>query len=1355
VGTLSVAPVAGRLAPLAAETAPRARVQAGGRAPTLFARLVRRRPPVDAEVRVSLVARDERLAETFSFTCRPVAGEIDAVVVHFSEPIGSGLEWTLVEPATGSLAARRLDPGEAAAGAAMPEDGVAESWLVDVRPATSAMVRINASRTVPLESAVPVPLAWIEAAERPGGLVTIAGEGGQRPELVNWRLREVPPLTHEAEPASVELAYGDPESVGSGGQPAAELLPTESASGSRAWAWRETTTCLCHDSGELEWESVLDIENQGRGAMNLTVPEGLRLEQVDVAGVPITASEFGQSGGTRGIPLPSGRGRLTVVIRGTGQRESWFGWWAIGGIACAVDLPILDRETKLILPPGLDLATGRGRGRHTWVTRLFNASQGSTEHQHAARSFDITSSTRGGVTTAIVVRRRLVMSAAILGGGLAYGLAWRLVRRRGVVAVVGCSAAGILALWCVPPWNAIATAAWWGSVAGAWSAAWWATRSGAALWPAPAAVLVAILWSGSGRAEPVGVDPQPLRVIVSAEGAAGMALVPERLFRRLGAADAAVGSPSLRVLAADLIVGPSHERWRLGLDIDADRGGGVRLRTTSAGGSWLGVVGETANDRLVAAEVGPEGLRLFSVEGGRARVEVDFQPVFVRHGGIETAEVLLPPAAVAQLGFDPEATGVMGWQCDSAVDDGPWLAALASGTGFDISRVTRVRLVRPVNPTDQLVSRPRLAESSNDVSWRSEECRVDATFRLGRDGEIVRRLVLRADPGLVPVPGAAAVTPLGDGRHLLELPEPQPGPRTIMLSMRKPLVDPVGLFDVPGIWIEDVGTDVRTVRLRPEPGLDAAPELPLGTALMRPRAEDGPATTAIWRSEAMAAGADRPWNLEEAAPRPRIAVRRRQLPIRGSQSLVVDLFEDRIDLQLDVELEAATLPLVEMPIDLPESAMIDRVALTRRSEVGDTAATEVDAVWSRTAAGRILVLIQRPDTGMFHLRLNARVSGVAQLEAGRLPLVRAVPRGSLPLALRWRTAPGLMLSFPERPESLGAEGIEDWLPIAPGEPGPVYTLTRGHEPAEEELKPPASEAAPAAALNAGVALTEFTLTIDHRGRGWGLARFDLVAPEPVLQLKLPAGLRLFDVRVDGREMTAVSRGDSIWEVRLHDVSWPRTLVALVAGSLSGPLADGKPIRLEPPRLLGLPVASVIWSLDLPPGFLVRVSEPAHQLDPAAWSRASDQGADWYREAFQSAVAAADPRERVWLEEFAGLRRDGRSPPGEQAWYDAASGTEEDAPGPTVVDAGSDGVITSRPVSERDATTAGRGLATLALAGVALVVWTGGRRLTSTGWRVVARWWWLVCGLVWLLLLTPALPGWLMLAFGGWVALGRS
>jgi len=82
-----------------------------------------------------------------------VAGELDAVIIHFSEPVGPDLEWSLAAGEGGTLAAQLLDQADATRGELRSEPAVAESWLVELRPATTAAVTIRGSRTVPLAAA--------------------------------------------------------------------------------------------------------------------------------------------------------------------------------------------------------------------------------------------------------------------------------------------------------------------------------------------------------------------------------------------------------------------------------------------------------------------------------------------------------------------------------------------------------------------------------------------------------------------------------------------------------------------------------------------------------------------------------------------------------------------------------------------------------------------------------------------------------------------------------------------------------------------------------------------------------------------------------------------------------------------------------------------------------------------------------------------------------------------------------------------------------------------------------------------------------------------------------------------------
>ncbi|MBM4023030.1 MAG: hypothetical protein FJ284_12485, partial [Planctomycetes bacterium] len=369
--TLGVEPVPERLEKLVAIPPPRVRIRAGDRVPAIRARLLRRRPPVEAEVTIDLVARGDRLAENFNFTCRPVAGELDAVVIHFSTAMGSGLEWSTAAGDGTTLAAQPLEAGDAMRGELQSEATVAESWLVELRPATAAAVSFRAFRTVTLETESAVPLAWVEAAERPGGTVTVRGEPGRRPALFNHQLRELPAVAG-ADTTVVELAYGSPRSLVAG--PVAEVAAPPAMAVPRAWAWKHETTVWCHESGGLEWEASFDVENEGRDAATVTLPRGMSVEGVTVADEAVTATPLGTDATVLTVPLTRGHGRIRVVIRGAVEGDGRTGWWRIGDVASSIDMPVLELQTMLMLPPGLDVASAWSpAAERGWPTRLFGA----------------------------------------------------------------------------------------------------------------------------------------------------------------------------------------------------------------------------------------------------------------------------------------------------------------------------------------------------------------------------------------------------------------------------------------------------------------------------------------------------------------------------------------------------------------------------------------------------------------------------------------------------------------------------------------------------------------------------------------------------------------------------------------------------------------------------------------------------------------------------------------------------------------------------------------------------------------------------------------------------------------------
>lgn len=1260
-------PLEGRLAALEDEGKARARIRAGDRAPNVEGRVVRRPPPLDVDVVVRLEPRDDALVQTFTFDCRAATG-IESLVVDFAEPGGDGLAWRVESPADIGVTARRLGPGDGGLAARSP--AVAASWLIELNPPASGPVRIRAARSVPFAAAVPVPLAWVEGAERIGGTVVIAAPPGSRPRLVNRLLREVP-VDPAAAAAPAEYAYGAPAPA------AAELVPNDPGSDARAWAWRERVSCRCETSGAVECESRFTIENEGRDAVSLALAPGRQVVAVLVDGVPPIGMEFGSASGPWRIPLPQGRRRLEVLVRTVAGDRARGPAWRVDPEGCSLDLPVLDRDVRLLLPPGLAVAaplTTDPEMPTSWTARLFGVGAGraapESESAPGFRAVPVTLPLERG---AIVVRRDAVTAAAILVALSAGIAAFVLAGRRPAGATVLAATAGVTALWLPEALMPVARAAWWaacgGLVAGLAATVRWRTP-----WPLRAAAATAVAVAVCAVPRPAVAAAGGCRVYVTPGDAGDVALVPEPLFRAL-APFMATETAAIRVLECRITAGDAGaEPWRVVVNVDADAGGTLTL-DCGPGARWLPPAHAGA---VVAACAGREA-RLTAATAGRHTLELSLVPDVVRSGPVETATAWMPVAPIASLrvGGGDAAAGAI--ECERAAAAGAFERAPQTagpgGPAFDVSAAQRVRIVRPVDPRDRLAAAARTADTVNDLAWDATACGVTATILLDAGPDLLRSFVVRTDPRLesltATVTGNAPprLVPLGDGRVVVELAEAARGTLHVVLQATLPLAAPVGVFAAPGAWVDGLPGETRTVRLASAPAFEA---------LLDPPPPAG-ATAA------------------ELAARPpaRVVVRRRRPEIRERQSLAASFAPTGVGLAFEARIDATDAALATIPLDVPVGCALDRVALDAEDEVDADRSTPVDVAWTRQAADRVLVVVQRPRPGRFRLEVEGRLAR-RPAQRGPLPVIRTRLGTDAPLSVAWTAEPPLRVAVREA----GAAG-PDLVEVPAGGPEPEYELT-----VAEAVPPrPAAPAVAAGPEENRVERAEVRIAIDRGGRVHGLARFDLVASGPAVRLRLPPGVRLFDVLVDGRVVAAAPRAADAWDVPLGVAPWPRTILAVFAGELAGTGDAGRLPAFAAPWLEGLTGPPVLWTLRPATGLVVTVEPPAQPLDAAAVAASREAAAARTSAACAELAAGAGGVERERLELLAVLRRADRGPVDEEAWRRA----EAAAGGAAVVVALDPAEpLTIRIAPAADGTAPARALATVALAAVGGLAWTAAR-----------------------------------------------
>lgn len=1413
-----------RLAALVEDGAARARMWAGFRASSRTARLVRRRPPLDARTEVRLTVRDDRLTESVTFECQPSASDLDSIVVQFSTPVDERLEWSLLPPAVGAVSARRLDSSDRRSGPGGTTSAGAERWLVELNPPARGPVTIRAARTIPFSRATPVLLAWVDGATSTLGHCIVRSVGRMRPHLINRRLDEVPPESAVAEPGPVtvaELSF-DPTAAGdTADEAAAELVP--GGDDARAWAWREIATSWCHASGATEHETRFEIDNHGRTSLTLTLPPRRRVQGILLDGLRLPLGDRAAAGGEVPIELPAGRSLVTLLVRTVtegGRTNPQVGsgaWsaWRVDPTGVTLDIPVLQREWRLLLPPDLEIALVGGASRiagnpadsRDWATRLF-AFHGNgypwPSSTDAARRGGVLQGFRevmlapaGGDADVVVVHARVLSAAAMLAGVIA-GCGTLLAARASVrAAVLMCLIAGVSTLWLVTPFDAIARAAWWASLAAVVFAATrglktrgtvrfpWSRASlamllvGVSLAADPALAADAGQESGGGAASAApaaSAQGRPLQVFVTPIDAGhegdrqgeATVLVPEELFRAIIRGEEGRGAATVRVLAVRVIAtAPEGDGtwspWRLAIDIDADTGGLLVLDQAGSGARYgqgtLRIDGAVATARVTA-----DGslLRIMVPAAGRHTVTVDVEPASQRRGEVETATMALPFAPAASLQLLRARGGTVAADamiCEQAAVPGSFSAATrrSSDSGavvFDVSRSAQVRLTRPLAAGGQLAVLPPAAVSRNDIFWNLDECRLTGVYEIEAGDAIVRSCVVRADPGLewIAPPGqqdgqqpddasaveGVSIRPLGGRRFLVERHRPEQGRFRFEMPFRMPYADPVGVFDVPEAWLEDVLVDTRSVRFVASPSLAVRIDLPAGLTHMA--VPDGEASfeTRFWQGEvSRAIAVDARTDAAPASPFPaaasppatraRLTSERRHQEIRGSQRETVAFAAEQVRIRLDARLDASSMALVSIPLDVPEGCVIDRIELVEDEVLHPETAERgaIDLRWSRPAETSVDVVVQRPRAGRFRMEVDARIPG-RPAARGPMPCLRVRLADGSRTLIEWRAEDGLRATAGET--GAAAEGSQ--FELVTGDAPPVYLLEAA---AAEPVSPVAVADEPVAAPAAGgavaegrVELADIRVVADERGRMWGLACFELVPAEQVVRIQLPRSWRLFDAVVDGRPVDCVvpaaTTAHNVWEIRLLDAGWPRTVVVLFAGELfvgelGRRLLDGEPLALSPPAIIGLPCRQVLWTVQVPAGISLRVAAPA-RLVAAADMQAERLAAQQRLQAdFQRAIERSVDWHQERVRGFLESRRDGTMPVADEAWSRALTSLAAPIPPPPPLSivaadesAGSEaGRLTIRAVRQRDPTTRGRALATLSLLACGGLAWMLARR----------------------------------------------
>jgi hypothetical protein len=1411
-----------RVAALSGSGGWRARVPVDRLGSTSSIRFLRQRPPIEVRTQIRMGVRDDRLNESFTFECQPLRADIDAVVVRFTQPMPD-LEWSLLPPQRSGVFARRLASDEQPAAGTRPD---AQGWLVEFTPPIQGPCTLRAARSSPFSRPVAVPLAWIEGAVHRRGELVVRSTGTARPTILNHRLLEVPSGdAADVSVANIaEFAFDLDADRSLTRIAAAELVPTAVNQGSAAgaWAWRETVTSWCQSSGMTEEETVYEIENAGRSLVTLNVAEQRTILEVAVNGsrLPLTDEAVRQLR----VPLPALTRSVELVVRTQLTSSVRFGTWSVDQAAVAIDLPVLRRSREVLLPPdvvaaGLLPVAGPSSTREDgWLLRLFGgrlrgpeAGVTPTTVQAGFRRLQLSVAGRrlgGGIRLAHRSPAVAAVVALVVIGCLGM---WVAAGRRPWAGLAIVLSLAVLALWLPHPWDQVCRWAWLAA------AATLAARFLGPGWSGAFAQAIRVGLLGCLIAFPGGdvLAAEPLRVFFNPIASGEMALVPEPLYRVL--AQAAIdGQPRVRLLACRLEV-PAEggsaavdgEPWRLELLVDADMPGPLILDQGTTGSRYA-ASGFQIDDRSVDPWLGPERrtVSLLLPAAGRHAVSIPLEPARSRWGDVAMETVSMPAVPGCRVvvpGIGGERPGESAADalamplCEWSSRGGPYRLAVAETAEGQVAyatpRADRVRLLRAAVPGVTLQGLPAAVESRNDLFWDLDACRLRASFSFEHLDHLLPAVELEIDPRLVISPEDGVVesglttdydlTQVRPGRLRVDRRAPLAGPFTIDVPLRFERESPVGRFDLPEVWVVGATVDRRSVRVIPAAELDVDISFP--TATMAPAVQEAleGVRSKGWRTEVTAANAAMDGGQPGADPivsrsAAVASVSRRRSVVRAAQQLRIEQTGDLIRMQFQARLEAAGEPLVQIPLEMPLGTVIERcrMAIDEPGSAGLPTRETVDSVWFQSAADRITVVAQRPATGRHVLEIEAWLR--AEPLPQRLPVIRALAAETTGVLVTWdrdsALEPVVVGETDDQPAATGFVAAADgWmLDLTAAASPPRLKLKSREGPTDsgqpgEESRMDAADAPPVAADATEPGRAEridCRMVIDDGGRVWGGVRFDLMPTDPLLRIQLPSGLRLFEAFVDGRPADSATpvqvAGRDSWEIRLHDIRWPRSVVVIFAGELGEPVRSGTPFTLEPPAIVGLPARRTLWSIHVPDSLAVRVAEPARLLgsEEAAASRA--EAARRMDTLFDLRVQAAPA---ALAERFAALRLARQQPlddpsAGWRTVADRLARAELDPAGTervVEVESGAAGAPLTLRLVRQPVANHGRAAASVSLLVICGILWSYGRQRPARlirFLRLVLPWLAMLAGASWLGFVEPMWPGGLLLLSGSLVICSR-
>jgi hypothetical protein len=352
---------------------------------------------LNADTEIAAIVAERELTERYEIKLRnPQRLPLRRIRVRIEPAKAGNIEWSLGDERRGQLVAERISPTEdflrpeVGRPAPLPPDGLApavELWDITLRRQPTSDFTLRGVRTTPWGEAVGVSLISVDDAETQTGIVTIAAAATLPLNVRNRTLKSLPvdetriartkveaDADDVASVARVRSAFRyDPAHTDDDFAPALAIARSAAAASTpRAVVWELRYRSDYVADRRLAHRAELFLQAFAPGDVAVTVPEGYRLEKLEVAGNDVMLD----SPTTGRITLPPGLGTLTAEVVFTTSDFAAGNLRLIELAELKVDVPVLRTTRDLTLPLAYDapadaaLRSLEARGRQSTLRKL-------------------------------------------------------------------------------------------------------------------------------------------------------------------------------------------------------------------------------------------------------------------------------------------------------------------------------------------------------------------------------------------------------------------------------------------------------------------------------------------------------------------------------------------------------------------------------------------------------------------------------------------------------------------------------------------------------------------------------------------------------------------------------------------------------------------------------------------------------------------------------------------------------------------------------------------------------------------------------------------------------------------------